>query len=249
MDKLPENIKEQLPKNFDDEWEIIDVKDIKPNDYIAYFPKKRKYESIDDSTKERMTKGGFVSFVPNDDVRKIKEQSMNVIGFRQFNKKWSVGVDNVYFFAKTKKDVQAILAKGKEKANEKRAETRKRKVEIENENLQENIKTAKQMESQQVSKRKKKEIAEAVALSATRSLNDKIVHTQESAVEPQPDSDQNQSKLRNSYAPAKKRLTTKSNKNKLIESVGVEMDSDQSPDESSLPKKKRGPGRPRKENK
>lgn len=237
MDKLPENIKEQLPKNFSDEWEIIDVKDIKPNDYIAYFPKKRKYESIDDSTKERMTKGGFVSFVPNDDVKEIKKQSMNVIGFRQFNKKWSVGVDNVYFFAKTKKDVQAILAKGKDKANEKRAETRKRKVKIENENLQEDIEAAKQMETLIAKKRKKKEIAEAVA------------EAKESAAEPQ-QSNENQSKLRNPYAPAKKRLTTKSNKTKLIESVGVEMDSssDQSP-APSPPKSKRGPGRPRKENK
>lgn len=187
MDKLPENIKKQLPENFSEEWELIDVKDIKPNDYIAYFPKKRKYESIDDTTKEKMTKGGFVSFIPNDDVKEIKKQSMNVIGFRQFNKKWSVGVDNVYFFAKTKKDVQAILNKGKEKANTSRAETRKRKLKVETENLKEDIETAQKME-------KKKKITQAV-LDASAAIDEEL--------EAEPE------RFRKPNAPAKRRLLSK----------------------------------------
>jgi hypothetical protein len=141
MKGVPDNIKDKLPKDFEDNWEVVSIGDIKLNDYISYIPKPRKYKSRDSETKQEMIKGGYVTYLPDDDQKEIKGVKENVIGLRNYRSKWSISEDNVYFFCRSKKDSKEILAKGTAKALKTKDATRKRAAEL----LQEDIKEAKEL--------------------------------------------------------------------------------------------------------
>lgn len=130
MPEIPENIKKELPKDFDEVWEVVKIGDIQKNDYISYFPKPRKYQSRDSETKAQLVKGGYVTFTPDEEKKEIRGTKENVIGLRNFKSKWSISESDVYFFCKSKKDSKEILKKGIEKANETKTEVRKRKANI-----------------------------------------------------------------------------------------------------------------------
>lgn len=127
---LPENIKDKLPQDFEDNWEIVSISDMALNDYISYIPKPRKYKSRDAETKQELMKGGYVTYLPDETQKEIKAVKENVIGLRNYRAKWSISENNVYFFCRSKKDSKEILAKGTEKAQKTKAETRKRKAKI-----------------------------------------------------------------------------------------------------------------------
>lgn len=141
MPEIPENIKKELPKDFDEVWEVVEIGDIQKNDYISYFPKPRKYQSRDSETKPQLVKGGYVTFTPDEEKKEIRGTKENVIGLRSFKSKWSISESDVYFFCKSKKDSKEILKKGIAKANETKTEVRKRKAEI----LKDEIKEAEKM--------------------------------------------------------------------------------------------------------
>ena len=138
MKGVPDEIKDKLPEDFKDNWEIVSVGDMKLNDYISYFPKPRKYQSRDAEPKQELLKGGYVTYVPDENKKEEKGIKDEVIGLRNYRTKWSISDNNVYFFCRSKKDSKEILDKGKEKAEKTKAETRKRKTRI----LQEDIKEA-----------------------------------------------------------------------------------------------------------
>jgi len=141
MPEIPENIKKELPEDFDKVWEVVKIGDIQKNDYVSYFPKPRKYQSRDSETTPKLVKGGYVTFTPDEEKKEIRGTKENVIGLRSFKAKWSVSESDVYFFCKSKKDMSEFLKKGVEKANETKTEVRKRKAEI----LKDEIKEAKKM--------------------------------------------------------------------------------------------------------
>lgn len=157
--KIPEEIQKKLPENFEDDWAPIKPEDIQLNDYICYYAKPRKYQSGKES-EGGLKKGGFITFLPNEEESAIKGHKDKVFGFRQYAVKWSVNQDNVSMFFKTKKDVEEILAKGKKKAKETKEERRINKVEVETEKLQNEIKEAKKLEKSK--KRKSPEPAPVV---------------------------------------------------------------------------------------
>ena len=135
---LPENIKDKLPQDFEDNWEIVSIGDMKLNDYISYIPKTRKYKTLDGGAKEQLTKGGYLAYLPDEDQKYIKNVKENVIGLRNFKKQWSVSENNVYFFCRSKKDPTEYVKKGVKKALATKSERNKRKAEL----LQEDIKEA-----------------------------------------------------------------------------------------------------------
>jgi hypothetical protein len=138
MKGVPEEVKDKLPKDFEDNWEIVSIGDIALNDYISYIPKPRKYASRDAETKQELMKGGYVTYLPDDDQKEIKGVKENVIGLRNYRSKWSISENNVYFFCRSKKDSKEILAKGTAKALKTKDDTRKRKAKI----LEDDIKEA-----------------------------------------------------------------------------------------------------------
>lgn len=135
---LPENIKDKLPQDFEDNWEIVSIGDMKLNDYISYIPKTRKYKTLDGGAKEQLTKGGYLAYLPDEDQKYIKNVKENVIGLRNFKKQWSVSENNVHFFCRSKKDPSEYVKKGVKKALATKSERNKRKAEL----LQEDIKEA-----------------------------------------------------------------------------------------------------------
>jgi hypothetical protein len=151
MPEIPENIKKQLPQDFDEVWEVVEIEDIEKGDYISYFPKPRKYKSRDSESKPQLVKGGYVSFLPDEEKKAIRGTKENIIGLRSFKSSWSIAESDVYFFCRSKKNFRDILKKGVEKASETKTETRKRKAEI----LKDEIKQAEKISAN-------KEVAEAV---------------------------------------------------------------------------------------
>ncbi len=152
MPEIPENIRKDLPKDFDANWDPIEWKDIKVMDYISYYAKARKYVHGQYAGKEvpdRYVKGGYVSFTPDEGKAKIAgAEGKNIIGFRYGNldlvnrgKAWSVDVNDVHMFFKSKKGYKDVMKKGIEKADETKTEIRKRKAEI----LKDEIKEAEKM--------------------------------------------------------------------------------------------------------
>ena len=87
--KIPQNIREKLPEDFDDNWDPIEWKDIKVMDYISYFAKARKYvhgQYAGKEVQDRYVKGGYVSFIPDEGKAKIAgAEGKNIIGFRYGN--------------------------------------------------------------------------------------------------------------------------------------------------------------------
>jgi hypothetical protein len=140
--KIPQNIREKLPEDFDDNWDPIEWKDIKVMDYISYFAKARKYvhgQYAGKEVQDRYVKGGYVSFIPDEGKAKIAgAEGKNIIGFRYGNldtvnrgKAWSVDVNDVHMFFKSKKGYKDVMKKGIKKAVEGRAEKQKVKTEVE----------------------------------------------------------------------------------------------------------------------
>lgn len=145
--KVPEEIAKKMPDNWEKDWEPIDPEDIQVGDYIGYVAKPRKYQSGTDSA-GGFRKGGFITFLPDEDQSAIKGNTHKVFGFRQYSVRWSVNQDNVLMFFKTKKDTEALLSKGKVKSKTTKEERRINKVEVENKNLQEEL-----QEVQKITKR------------------------------------------------------------------------------------------------
>lgn len=142
--KVPEEIASKLPENWEKDWAPIAPEDIEVGDYIGYVAKARKYQSGTDSA-GGFRKGGFITFLPDEDQSAIKGNDHKVFGFRQYAVKWTVNQDNVLMFFKTKKDTQEILNKGKVKSKETKESRRINKVEVENKNLQEELQEAKEI--------------------------------------------------------------------------------------------------------
>lgn len=144
--KIPQNIREKLPEDFDDNWDPIEWKDIKVMDYISYFAKARKYvhgQYAGKEVQDRYVKGGYVSFIPDEGKAKIAgAEGKHIIGFRYGNldsvnrgRAWSVDVNDVHMFFKSKKEYKDVMKKGIKKAVEGRAEKQKVKTEVEVEEM------------------------------------------------------------------------------------------------------------------
>lgn len=136
--KVPDEVASKMPENWEKDWSPIAPGDIQVGDYIGYVAKARKYQSGTDSA-GGFRKGGFITFLPDEDQSAIKGNDHKVFGFRQYSVKWTVNQDNVLMFFKTKKDTEALLSKGKVKSKTTKEERRINKVEVENKNLQEDL--------------------------------------------------------------------------------------------------------------
>ena len=141
MKGVPEEVKDKLPKDFEDNWEVVTIKDMKLKDYISYITKPRKYKSRDAETKPEFKKGGYVAYLPDEDQKYIKDVKEDVIGLRNYDKQWSISESNVYFFCRSKKDPSEYVKKGVKKALATKTERNKRKAEL----LQEDIKEAQKL--------------------------------------------------------------------------------------------------------
>jgi len=123
---LPENIKDKLPENYLNDFEIVEPNEIKKNDYITYWLKPReKYEHFPGKPKEGLTKGGYVGYTPSDEELKKRKVKGKIWGLYQVNKKvagehvimkkWSVLEDDVLVFFKSKTGHEVFVKKAEKK--------------------------------------------------------------------------------------------------------------------------------------
>lgn len=153
--EITKEIKEMLPENFSDDWEVIDPDDIVEGDYISYIAKPRKYQSGTE-TKGGWRKGGFINRIPDESEQlRRKGNKDRIFFFRQYNKLWSVNESNVLMFFKTKKDVNEILKKGRKKAAQTRDTNRERSVQYDNNKLEEELKEVKSQEKKPIIRKKR----------------------------------------------------------------------------------------------
>jgi hypothetical protein len=95
-------------KGFDkDEWELVEFDEIKKGDYIMYYTKKMTYQD-GQKKKESLRRGGYVSFINNDE---------KFIGIINYGRKWSVQNYNVEYYYKSKIQKQRLKKSADLKTN------------------------------------------------------------------------------------------------------------------------------------
>jgi hypothetical protein len=156
--KVTEEIEKMLPENWKENFKVIDPKDIKVGDYIAYVDKPRAYSAKSyGNNKGGFKKGGFITFVPDLEKSELKGNKDEVFGFRQYAFKWSVNANNILLFLKTTKDVEELLNKGKKRSKKSNEENRKESI------ANDELKLEKQLEQvEQIIKNKKRKVDEKV---------------------------------------------------------------------------------------